>query len=51
MPSATTLLIIDPQNDFCDIDGAALPVTGANQDMLRLTAFIQKHQAQLSAIR
>ena len=49
MPS-TTLLIIDPQNDFCDIDGAALSVTGAHQDMLRLAAFIQKHQAQLSAI-
>lgn len=49
MPS-TTLLIIDPQNDFCDIDGAALPVTGAHQDMLRLAAFMHKHQAQLNAI-
>ena len=49
MPT-TTLLIIDPQNDFCDIAGAALPVTGANQDMLRLAAFLGKHQTQLDAI-
>ena len=49
MPS-TTLLIIDPQNDFCDIAGAALPVTGANQDMLRLAAFIGARQAHLDAI-
>ena len=27
------LLIIDPQNDFCDIPGAALPVAGAHADM------------------
>lgn len=34
------LLIIDPQNDFCDIPGAALPVAGASADMQRLTSFI-----------
>jgi nicotinamidase/pyrazinamidase len=34
------LLIIDPQNDFCDIPGAALPVAGADADMRRLGAFI-----------
>lgn len=34
------LLIIDPQNDFCDIPGAALPVAGANADMQRLAGFI-----------
>jgi nicotinamidase/pyrazinamidase len=34
------LLIIDPQNDFCDIPGAALPVTGADADMKRLAAFV-----------
>lgn len=34
------LLIIDPQNDFCDIPGAALPVAGASADMQRLVAFI-----------
>lgn len=51
------LLIIDPQNDFCDIALAeqpadplaagrklapALPVTGADQDMKRLAAFIDR---------
>ena len=34
------LLIIDPQNDFLDIPGAALPVTGAAADMTRLAKFI-----------
>ena len=51
------LLIIDPQNDFCDIPQAeqpadplaggrsiapALPVAGADQDMKRLAAFIER---------
>ena len=36
------LLIIDPQNDFCDIPGAALPVAGASADMRRLASFIAK---------
>jgi nicotinamidase-related amidase len=27
------LLIIDPQNDFCDIEGVALPVASANEDL------------------
>lgn len=31
------LLVIDPQNDFMDVDGAALPVPGASADMARLT--------------
>jgi nicotinamidase/pyrazinamidase len=44
------LLIIDPQNDFCDIPGAALPVAGANDDMLRLAAFIRERGAALDAI-
>ena len=35
------LLIIDPQNDFCDIPGAALPVPGADADMQRLAALIR----------
>ena len=35
-----TLLIIDPQNDFCDQPGAALPVPGAMADMARLAKFI-----------
>jgi nicotinamidase-related amidase len=42
------LLIIDPQNDFCDIPGAALPVTGADADMHRLAAFMSKASPQLS---
>src|SRR4029078_9596404 len=35
------LLIIDPQNDFCDIPGAALPVPGADADMQRLAALLR----------
>jgi nicotinamidase-related amidase len=35
------LLIIDPQNDFCDIEGAALPVAGAGADLTRLAGFMQ----------
>jgi nicotinamidase/pyrazinamidase len=35
------LLIIDPQNDFCDIPGAALPVAGASADLQRLAAFVE----------
>lgn len=60
----TQLLIIDPQNDFCDlphhwtpapIEGATrtapvLPVTGAHQDMLRLSAWIEANSASLSQI-
>ena len=34
------LLVIDPQNDFCDIAGAALPVPGASADLQRLAGFI-----------
>jgi nicotinamidase/pyrazinamidase len=44
------LLIIDPQNDFCDIPGAALPVTGANADMLRLAELMRKAGASLTDI-
>ncbi len=39
----TTLLIIDPQNDFCDIPGAALPVSGASADLMRLSGFLAGH--------
>ena len=46
----TNLLIIDPQNDFCDIDGAALPVPGADADMKRLAAFIRERGGALDAI-
>ena len=56
MKQQTQLLIIDPQNDFCDLPPAlcppgeapALPVAGAHADLQRLAAFIaapQKHRA------
>jgi len=40
------LLIIDPQRDFCDTDGA-LSVPGADKDMERLAAFINRVQEKL----
>ncbi len=36
------LVIIDPQNDFMDSPGSALPVSGANEDMRRLAAMIER---------
>jgi nicotinamidase-related amidase len=63
--SAIHLLIIDPQNDFCDFApetsdaGAesstigmrpALPVPGAHQDMLRLAGFMQRAGQRIGAI-
>ena len=50
MTHHTHLLIIDPQNDFCDLPGAALPVAGADADMQRLAAFIRTHSAALTDI-
>lgn len=59
------LLIIDPQNDFCDLPAAycpaatdgsdrrvqpALPVAGAHDDMVRVADFIDRCGAQLAAI-
>lgn len=53
MPRNATLLIVDPQNDFCDLPAdalphvsgerlePALPVSGAHQDMLRLARFLR----------
>ena len=54
----THLLIIDPQNDFCDLPagwcapGAApsLPVAGAHADMLRIAQLIDQLGADISAI-
>ncbi|CAM5181471.1 hypothetical protein CDEF62S_05276 [Castellaniella defragrans] len=61
----THLLIVDPQNDFCDLpaedcplDGVGggarllpqLPVPGAHQDMMRLARFIEQHNEQLDDI-
>lgn len=60
------LLIVDPQNDFCDLPpemcppdpvapGAGrlapqLPVTGAHDDMLRLADFVRRQVDRLDAI-
>ena len=57
--SRTQLLIIDPQNDFCDLPAApgasqdatpALPVTGADADMQRTAALIDAAADRLDAI-
>nr|WP_315463546.1 cysteine hydrolase [uncultured Rhodoferax sp.] len=45
--SVYDLLIIDPQNDFLDIEGAALPVPGANADMQRLAHWLTDHADQV----
>ena len=56
MTHRTHLLIIDPQNDFCDLPVStssatpALPVFGADADMQRLAAFIRAHGSQLTDI-
>ncbi|HKE94256.1 MAG TPA: isochorismatase family protein [Povalibacter sp.] len=47
---SASLLIIDPQNDFCDIPGAALPVVGANEDMLRLARFMRAAEPRLDDV-
>jgi nicotinamidase/pyrazinamidase len=44
------MLIIDPQNDFCDIPGAALPVSGADADMQRLAQFIAAARNNISEV-
>ena len=44
-----TLLIIDPQNDFCDPRGS-LFVPGASEDMQRLAGFIGQAQSELSEV-
>jgi nicotinamidase/pyrazinamidase len=46
----TQLLVVDPQNDFCDVPGAALPVPGASADLDRLAAFIGRCGAAFAAI-
>jgi len=61
----THLLIVDPQNDFCDLPQSdcpldmgsrggrlkpGLPVPGAHQDMMRLAAFIERHRERFDAI-
>ncbi|MCA9357081.1 hypothetical protein KC872_02630 [Candidatus Kaiserbacteria bacterium] len=44
------LLIIDPQNDFMDIKGAALPVAGANDDMNRLATMLDRVGQKLQKV-
>lgn len=56
------LLLIDPQNDFCDLPaeyhlkagsnniGPTLPVAGAHQDMLRTAAFLNRVGPKLADI-
>ena len=64
MKTSTQLLIIDPQNDFCDVPPAwrpvdpltgqaiapALPVSGAHADMQRTAAFIRAAGSRLDDI-
>lgn len=64
MKNKIALLIIDPQNDFCDLPKSYLPtsqfsevalepqlaVAGAHADMLRLADFMHRGQAGLSNI-
>ena len=65
MAHTTQLLIIDPQNDFCDLPatwwpaalpgqpahtGPALPVPGAHADMQRLASWVNRHAARLDGI-
>lgn len=38
----TKLLIVDPQNDFCDVESAALPVPGAGADLRRLSDLVAR---------
>lgn len=44
------LVCIDPQGDFMDLKGSALPVPGANADMDRLAEFIRKYGNKLEDI-
>ena len=49
-PMVTKLLIIDPQNDFCDIESAALPVPGASADLARLAGLVARSGDALTEI-
>lgn len=44
------LLVIDPQNDFMDTPQSALPVTGANDDMIRLASMVDRIGDKLQKI-
>lgn len=43
-------LIIDPQNDFSDVSGAALPVPGASADARRLAQLLNRLDDRIAAI-
>ncbi len=45
-----SLLVIDPQNDFLDQPGSALPVAGAALDMARLTRWFQREQEGINDV-
>lgn len=47
---AYDVLVIDPQNDFLDIEGAALPVPGAAADMQRLADWLMAHRCDVASI-
>jgi nicotinamidase/pyrazinamidase len=44
------LLVIDPQNDFCDVEGAALPVPGASADLTRLAQFLRQADGAVAEV-
>ncbi len=50
MPMNIQLLVIDPQNDFCDPSHGSLYVPGAEQDMDRLSGFIDRMNGKLTDI-
>ncbi len=50
MPDRIVLLIVDPQNDFCDPHRGALSVPGADGDMQRLARLIARLSNRISSI-
>lgn len=44
------LLLIDPQNDFCDLPGAALPVPGAVAGLQRVATLVERLGARLDQV-
>lgn len=47
MPQRVDLIVIDPQNDFCDPQKGALYVGGADQDMIRLADMVTRLKDKL----